>query len=87
LIAPRGRWSLQQPCLPREFAIVSDGKHVCNSSARITVRAPDGAHFCPGGWPAVNGITRSCPRYSSGAYRYASTIVREAHRQVYGRYP
>jgi hypothetical protein len=87
LIAPGGAWRSTQPCLPREKGVVdADGSRPCRDG-RIVVRAPDGAHFCPGGAPAVLGVTQACPRYSSGAFRYASTIVREAHSAVYGRYP
>lgn len=87
LIAPGGEWRSTQSCLAREQGIVDrDGTRPCRNG-RIVVRAPDGAHFCPGGAAAVNGVTTYCPRYSSGAFRYASTIVREAHHAVYGTYP
>jgi hypothetical protein len=80
LIAPHGAWSMTRPCLAREQGIVdSDGRHVCTRANRIAVRAPDGAHFCPGNRAAVRGVTGSCPRYSSGALRYATTIVRSVN--------
>ncbi len=41
----------------------------------IIVRAPDGAHFCPGSGPAVRGVTDICARWSSGAYRYAHAMA------------
>jgi hypothetical protein len=88
LIAPGGKWSATQTCLDRERTIVNtDGTRPCTTRNRITVRAPDGAHFCPGGKAAMRGVTGSCPRYASGAYRYASTIVRAAHLGVFHRYP
>ena len=78
LIAPNGRFRMAQACLARERTLeYSRGKRACTTRNLIAVRSPDGAHFCPGGAPAVNGITQPCPRYSSGAFRFASTIVRE----------
>jgi hypothetical protein len=86
LITPRGRWSATQSCLGRERGIVNpDGTRPCSKRDRIAVRAPDGAHFCPGSQDAVRGVTATCPRYSSGAFRYATNIVRAAHVGVFGR--
>lgn len=36
-----------------------------------TVRAPDGAHFCPVLEGDDDGVIGGCPVYSSGAFRYA----------------
>jgi hypothetical protein len=77
LIAPHGTWSMTRPCLARERTILeSDGYRPCTRKNTIAVRAPDGAHFCPGNAPARNGVTIGCTRYSSGALRYATSIVR-----------
>jgi hypothetical protein len=85
LIAPNGEWSAQRRCLPRERTIVDlFDTRPCDAHDMITVRAPDGAHFCPGEAHAVRGVTGACPRYSSGAFRYASNIVIAARRAVYG---
>jgi hypothetical protein len=88
LIAPNGRFRAMRGCLPPERSLVNaDGSRPCTRRGLIDVRAPDGAHFCPRGKGAVNGVTGACPRYASGAYRYASTMVREAHRAIFRRYP
>ncbi len=64
-----GRFVETQPCLSFEGAA-----HGC-VDGRISVRAPDGAHFCPGSGPAMAGVTSVCPRWSSGAYRYADAMA------------
>jgi hypothetical protein len=68
-VLDRGRWTSTLPCLADENA--ADG---C-VSGRIVVRAPDGAHFCPGAGPAVRGVTGPCPRWSSGAVRYGRAMA------------
>jgi hypothetical protein len=40
-----------------------------------TVRAPDGAHFCPVKHGNEAGVIGGCPTYSSGAFRYADAMV------------
>jgi hypothetical protein len=40
-----------------------------------TVRAPDGAHFCPVKHGNEAGVIGGCPVYSSGAFRYADAMV------------
>jgi hypothetical protein len=64
-----GRWTATLPCLVDESA--ADG---C-VAGRIVVRAPDGAHFCPGAGPAVRGVTGPCPRWSSGAARFGRAMA------------
>jgi len=39
------------------------------------VRAPDGAHFCPIGAAAREGVVDPCAVWSSGAYRYGSAMA------------
>jgi hypothetical protein len=39
------------------------------------VRAPDGAHFCPGAPAAVRGVTVACPVWSSGAWRFGNSMA------------
>jgi hypothetical protein len=57
------------PCLSTETAAEGcvDG--------RITVRAPDGGHFCPGGPEHHDPVTALCTVYSSGALRFAGAIL------------
>jgi hypothetical protein len=59
------------PCLPIEPCI---GPVVGNVPSN-TVRAPDGAHFCPVKEGDEAGVIGGCPIYSSGAYRYADAMV------------
>jgi len=59
------------PCLLLEPCI---GPVVDNAPSN-TVRAPDGAHFCPVVSGDAAGIVGGCPIYSSGAFRYADAMV------------
>jgi hypothetical protein len=58
-------WDL--PCLSVEPSCGANGTNV--------VRSPDGTHFCPNGTPAIRGVTRPCDEYSSGAFRFALSIM------------
>jgi hypothetical protein len=69
VLDPSQRWTETLPCLPEE------GPGEGCSGGRIVVRAPDGAHFCPGAGPAIRGVTGSCPRWSSGAVRYGRAMA------------
>jgi hypothetical protein len=40
-----------------------------------TVRSPDGVHFCPATTGNEKGVIGGCPIYSSGAFRYAHSMV------------
>jgi hypothetical protein len=83
-IAPRDAFTETQPCSPRERTMVeADGYHPC-VHGRIIVRSPDGLHFCPRGLANAAGQVGECPRYSSGGWRYMSTLV-EAARDVAAR--
>jgi hypothetical protein len=64
-----GRWTATLPCLPDE------GPGEGCAGGRIAVRAPDGAHFCPGAPAAVHGVTGTCPRWSSGAVRFGRAMA------------
>jgi hypothetical protein len=59
------------PCLPIEPCTGS----VVDAIRLNTVRAPDGVHFCPIARGNKRGVIRTCPVYSSGAYRYARAMV------------
>ena len=65
-ISPFGQWSATQPCMPDEPCT---GPVILNMRTNV-VRAPDWLHFCPTGY-AKGG----CGRWSSGAYRYALSIM------------
>jgi hypothetical protein len=80
-IAPREAFREKQPCSPRERTLIEhDGYHPC-VNGRIIVRSPDGLHFCPRGLANAAGQLGECPRYSSGEWRYMSTLI-EAASQV-----
>ncbi len=66
VLTPTGAWTATLPCneMDRNEGGCIDG--------RAEVRGPDGAHFCPLGWPDERGI---CPVWSPGAWRYASAIA------------
>jgi hypothetical protein len=61
-----GDWTATLPC-----RAVDRAQGGC-TGGRATVRAPDGAHFCPAEWPDERGI---CPVWSPGAWRYAAAIA------------
>lgn len=63
-VLDNGWWTRTLPCLPNEpctGGVDTKGRRV------NTVRAPDGAHFCPTPSP----VHRNCPTHSSGALRFA----------------
>lgn len=57
-----GAFAATLPCLP--------GEESCGPDGRIVVRSDDGVHLCTG------TATIPCPRYSSGAFRFARAIAR-----------
>jgi hypothetical protein len=74
----RGHWTETLPCLTTEpctGGLDAEGKPV------NVVRAPDGAHFCPGAPAAVHGVTTACAVWSSGAWRFgnamAASVIKE----------
>jgi hypothetical protein len=71
-VTDHGHWTKTLPCLPQEPCSGDRGP-----SGRLVniVRAPDGAHFCPTGPPAVRGVTSKCSVWSSGAYRYGTAMA------------
>ena len=59
-----GRWTATLPCLPAEPC--TGGRDAAGTPVNV-VRAPDGAHFCPGAPAAVRGVTAACPVWASGS--------------------
>jgi len=71
-IAPGGQFFATQQCLPFEVNLPQT-KNTCRpTDAHITVRGPDGAHFCG---DATLANASPCSAYSSGALRYALNLV------------
>jgi hypothetical protein len=69
-VMAEGRFTWTLPCLSGEPCTGPDKTNI--------VRAPDGVHFCPDGKTSpVNGFER-CDVYSSGAFRYASAMLKAA---------
>jgi hypothetical protein len=67
-----GRWTETLPCLPGEPCT---GGHDANGTPVNVVRAPDGAHFCPGAPAAVRGVTAACDVWSSGSWRFGNAMA------------
>jgi hypothetical protein len=59
------------PCLPMEPCTGP----VVNGEPANTVRSPDGIHFCPVKTGNEEGEIAGCTTYSSGAFRYAFSMV------------
>ncbi len=64
LAGPDRAWEPELPCLADE------GADVGCQDGMIRVRANDGRHLCP----SSDGVTASCPVWSSGAFRMAAEI-------------
>ncbi len=71
-VLDEGRWTRTLPCRPDEPCTggVDDRGEGVN-----VVRAPDGAHFCPDGAEARDGVTGGCAVWSSGAFRYGTAMA------------
>jgi hypothetical protein len=67
-----GRWTETLPCLPTEPC--TGGLDPGGTPVNV-VRAPDGAHFCPGAPAAVRGVTDTCRVWSSGAWRFGNAMA------------
>lgn len=66
---PDGTYTQSLPCLTFEPCADDPGPGL------NVVRAPDGVHFCPVGYPRNSPTTAVCPVYSSGAFRYALAMA------------
>jgi hypothetical protein len=67
-----GRWTETLPCLAGEPCT---GGRDANGTPVNIVRAPDGAHFCPGAPAAVRGVTTECSVWDGGAWRYGNAMA------------
>jgi hypothetical protein len=67
-----GRWTETLACLPAEPC--TGGRDAGGIPVNV-VRAPDGAHFCPGAPAAVRGVTDACRVWSSGAWRFGNAMA------------
>ena len=71
-VLDHGHWTETLPCLANEPC---EGPTDSNGTPTNIVRAPDGAHFCPGAADAVRGVTSGCPVWSSGAFRFGTAMA------------
>ena len=71
-ITDHGAWTPTLPCLGGEPC--TGGLDASGTPVNV-VRAPDGAHFCPTGHPAVRGVTGDCSVWSGGAWRFATAMA------------
>jgi hypothetical protein len=71
-VTDHGHWTKTLPCLPKEPC---SGDRDPSGRLVNIVRAPDGTHFCPTAAAAVRGVTDKCRVWSSGAYRYGTTMA------------
>jgi hypothetical protein len=67
-----GLWTQTLPCLPTEPCT---GGRDANGTPVNVVRAPDGAHFCPGAPAAVRGVTAACSVWASGSWRFGNAMA------------
>jgi hypothetical protein len=63
VVTDHGRWATALPCRRGE---------PCARGGTVTVRSPDGVHFCPVDLPPMS----RCPVYAAGAERYGSAMAR-----------
>ena len=77
-----GHWTETLPCLPTEPCTGGVDAH---GTPVNVVRAPDGAHFCPGAPAAVRGVTASCSVWPSGAYRFGNGMAGPVIEELAGR--
>lgn len=68
--AKGGRFTWRLPCLPHQPCTGPDHTNI--------VRSPDGVHFCPNGQTTVVHGFEQCDIYSSGAFRFASALLKAA---------
>lgn len=69
-VMAKGRFTWTLPCL--------SGKPCSGPHRTNVIRAPDGVHFCPNGQTTRIGGLEQCDIYSSGAFRFASAMLKAA---------
>ncbi len=69
-VMAKGRFTWTLPCLSGEPCTGPHGTNI--------VRAPDGIHFCPNGKSTPDSGLEDCDVYSSGAFRFASAMLKAA---------
>jgi hypothetical protein len=69
-VMAKGRFTWALPCLSGQPCTGPDGTDI--------VRAPDGVHFCPNGKTSPDSGFELCDVYSSGAFRFASAMLKAA---------
>lgn len=69
-VMAKGRFTWTLPCLSGEPCTGPHGTNI--------VRSPDGIHFCPNGESTPDRGLEDCDVYSSGAFRFASAMLRAA---------
>ena len=69
-VLAKGRFTWSLPCLPGQPCTGPHGTNI--------VRSPDGVHFCPDGRTTPDRGLEVCDVYSSGAFRFASAMLKAA---------
>lgn len=69
-VLSKGRFTWSLPCLAGEPCTGPHGTNI--------VRSPDGVHFCPDGRTTPDRGLEVCDVYSSGAFRFASAMLKAA---------
>ena len=69
-VLARGRFTWSLPCLRGQPCTGPHGTNI--------VRSPDGVHFCPDGRTTPDRGLEVCDVYSSGAFRFASAMLKAA---------
>ena len=69
-VMAKGRFTWTLPCLSGEPCTGPHGTNI--------VRSPDGIHFCPNGKSTPDRGLEDCDVYSSGAFRFASAMLKAA---------
>jgi hypothetical protein len=69
-VMAKGRFTWTLPCLSGQPCAGPHGTNI--------VRSPDGVHFCPNGQSTPDRGLEDCDVYSSGAFRFASAMLKAA---------
>ena len=69
-VMAKGQFTWTLPCLSGQPCTGPNGTNI--------VRSPDGVHFCPNGQSTPDRGLEDCDVYSSGAFRFASAMLKAA---------